>query len=87
MEVPIIVSSVPVELESIVKRDDGILLREPYRGIERAFEILANMPDDFMLERDDPTVSIRKLNCRDWDTTFTALAGRRYTFVERSPRC
>ncbi len=33
------------------------------------------------------TVSIRKLNCRDWDTTFTAQAGRRYTFVERSPRC
>ena len=29
------------ELE-IVKRDDGILLREPYRGIERAFEILAD---------------------------------------------
>ncbi|MBK6729388.1 MAG: AbrB/MazE/SpoVT family DNA-binding domain-containing protein [Xanthomonadales bacterium] len=38
----------------IVRRDDGILLREPYRGIERAFEILSNMPDDFMLERDDP---------------------------------
>lgn len=33
------------------------------------------------------TVSIRKLDCRDWDTTFTAQAGRRYTFVERSPRC
>jgi len=33
------------------------------------------------------TLSIRKLNCRDWDTTFTAQAGRRYTFVERSPRC
>jgi serine/threonine-protein kinase len=33
------------------------------------------------------TLSIRKRNCRDWDTTFTAQAGRRYTFVERSPRC
>ena len=32
-------------------------------------------------------LSIRKLNCRDWDTTFTTLAGRRYTFAERSPSC
>jgi hypothetical protein len=32
-------------------------------------------------------LSIRKVGCRDWDTTFTTLAGRRYTFAERSPRC
>jgi hypothetical protein len=31
--------------------------------------------------------SVRRINCRDWDTTFTGLAGRRYTFVERSPTC
>jgi len=44
----------------IVKVDDGILLREPYRGIERAFEILANLPDDFLLERDDPPPQKRR---------------------------
>jgi hypothetical protein len=33
------------------------------------------------------TIAVKKLNCRDWDTTFTATAGRRYTFVERSPTC
>ena len=33
------------------------------------------------------SIAVRKLNCRDWDTTFTTLAGRRYTFLERSPRC
>jgi hypothetical protein len=33
------------------------------------------------------SLSIRKIGCRDWDTTFTTLAGRRYTFAERSPRC
>ncbi len=32
-------------------------------------------------------IAVKKVNCRDWDTTFTALAGRRYTFVERSPTC
>ncbi len=32
-------------------------------------------------------LSIRKIGCRDWDTTFTSLAGRRYTFAERSPSC
>ena len=32
-------------------------------------------------------LSIRKIGCRDWDTTFTTLAGRRYTFAERSPSC
>lgn len=47
------------ELE-IVKREDGLLLREPSRGLERAFEILANMPDDFMLERDDPPPQKRR---------------------------
>lgn len=33
------------------------------------------------------SISVRRINCRDWDTTFTGLAGRRYTFVERSPTC
>ena len=33
------------------------------------------------------TVSVKRVSCRDWDTTFTALANRRYTFGERSPIC
>lgn len=33
------------------------------------------------------SVSVRKVNCRDWDTTFTASAGRRYSIGERSPGC
>lgn len=33
------------------------------------------------------SVSVRRLNCRDWDTTFTATAGRRYSIGERSPGC
>ncbi|MFN0099307.1 MAG: serine/threonine-protein kinase [Gemmatimonadaceae bacterium] len=33
------------------------------------------------------SVSIRRVNCRDWDTTFTASAGRRYSIGERSPGC
>lgn len=47
------------ELE-IVRRDDGLFLREPYRGLERAFDILANLPDDFMPERDDPLPQKRR---------------------------
>ncbi len=33
------------------------------------------------------SLSVRRINCRNWDTTFTSLPGRRYTFVERSPTC
>ena len=33
------------------------------------------------------SVSVRKQNCVAWDTTFTPVTGRRYTFVERSPKC
>ncbi len=32
-------------------------------------------------------VQVRKVNCRDWDTTFTPVTGRRYSFMERSPTC
>jgi antitoxin VapB len=31
----------------IFRRGDEIVLREKPRGLERAFEILANLPDDF----------------------------------------
>lgn len=35
------------ELE-IFRRGDEIVLREPSKGLARAFEILAGLPDDFM---------------------------------------
>jgi antitoxin VapB len=37
------------ELE-IFRRGDEIVLREPAQGLERAFEALANLPEDFMAE-------------------------------------
>lgn len=42
------------ELE-IFRRGDEIVLREPSRGLSRAFELLAKLPDDFLPEgrRDD----------------------------------
>jgi hypothetical protein len=33
------------------------------------------------------SIQVKRVGCRDWDTTFTALAGKRYTLEERSPRC
>ncbi len=35
------------ELE-IFRRGDEIILREPSKGLARAFELLADLPDDFM---------------------------------------
>ncbi|MEO6264758.1 MAG: type II toxin-antitoxin system VapB family antitoxin [Luteimonas sp.] len=35
------------ELE-IFRRGDEIVLREPAKGLSRAFELLANLPDDFL---------------------------------------
>jgi antitoxin VapB len=37
------------ELE-IFRRGDEIILREPTKGIERAFELLTKLPDDFLSE-------------------------------------
>ena len=37
------------ELE-IFRRGDEIVLREPSKGLGRAFELLANLPDDFIAE-------------------------------------
>jgi antitoxin VapB len=34
----------------IFRRGDEIVLREKGKGLERAFEILANLPDDFLPE-------------------------------------
>jgi antitoxin VapB len=45
----------------IFRRGDEIVLREKARGLARAFEILANLPDDFMAEgRKDPPPQSRK---------------------------
>ena len=32
------------------RRGDEIVLREPAKGLARAFELLANLPDDFLAE-------------------------------------
>ena len=37
------------ELE-ILRRGDEIVLREPAKGLARAFELLSNLPDDFLAE-------------------------------------
>lgn len=43
------------ELE-IFRRGEEIVLREPAKGLSRAFELLADLPDDFLPEgrRDTP---------------------------------
>lgn len=43
------------ELE-IFRRGDEIVLREPVKGLARAFELLTRLPDDFLAEgrRDAP---------------------------------
>jgi antitoxin VapB len=45
----------------IVRRGGEIVLREKTQGMDRAFEILANLPEDmFELERDDAPPQGRK---------------------------
>jgi len=34
----------------IFRRGDEIVLREPAKGLARAFELLADLPDDFLAE-------------------------------------
>lgn len=43
------------ELE-IFRRGDEIVLREPAKGLGRAFELLASLPDDFLADgrQDEP---------------------------------
>jgi antitoxin VapB len=42
------------ELE-IFRRGDEIVLREPGKGLSRAFDLLAALPDDFMADGRDDT--------------------------------
>jgi antitoxin VapB len=44
----------------IFRRGDEIVLREKTKGLARAFEILASLPDDFLIDRDDPPPQKRK---------------------------
>ena len=43
----------------IFRRGEEVVLREKSRGLERAFELLAGLPDDFFAEgrKDDPPQS------------------------------
>ena len=42
--------SVRSKVLEIFRRGDEIVLREPAKGLGRAFELLANLPDDFLAE-------------------------------------
>jgi len=47
--------SVKSKVLEIFRRGDEIVLREPAKGLTRAFELLTNLPDDFLADgrRDD----------------------------------
>ena len=42
--------SVKSKVLEILRRGEEIVLREPGRGLERAFEVLTELPDDFFAE-------------------------------------
>ncbi len=42
--------SVKSKIVEILRRGDEIVLREPGKGLERAFEVLTELPDDFFAE-------------------------------------
>lgn len=42
--------SVKSKIVEILRRGDEIVLREPGKGIGRAFEVLTELPDDFFAE-------------------------------------
>jgi len=48
--------SVKGKVLEIFRRGDEIVLREPARGLARAFELLADLPEDFLTEgrKDSP---------------------------------
>jgi antitoxin VapB len=47
--------SVKSKVVEILRRGDEIVLREPGKGLGRAFEALAELPDDFFADgRQDP---------------------------------
>jgi len=42
--------SVSSKVLEIFRRGDEIVLREPTQGLTRAFELLSDLPDDFLAE-------------------------------------
>jgi antitoxin VapB len=44
----------------IFRRGDEIVLREPPQNLARAFELLCELPDDFLEERGDPPPQSRE---------------------------
>ena len=42
--------SVKSKVLEIFRREDEIVLREPGKGLARAFELLTKLPDDFLAE-------------------------------------
>ena len=42
--------SVRSKVLEIYRRGDEIVLREPAKGLARAFELLVDLPDDFLVE-------------------------------------
>jgi antitoxin VapB len=42
--------SVRSKMLEIFRRGDEIVLREPARGLSRAFELLSQLPDDFLAD-------------------------------------
>jgi len=42
--------SVRSKVLEIFRRGDEIVLREPAKGLARAFELLSNLPEDFLAE-------------------------------------
>jgi antitoxin VapB len=54
--------SVKSKVFEILRRGDEIVLREPGKGLGRAFEVLAELPDDFFAEgRPDPLPQHREV--------------------------
>jgi antitoxin VapB len=44
----------------ILRQGGDVILREVPRGLERAYELIASLPDDFLEELDDPPPQERK---------------------------
>jgi antitoxin VapB len=55
--------SVSSKVLEIFRRGDEIVLREPTQGVARAFELLSELPDDFLSEgrRDSPPQTLEEL--------------------------
>jgi antitoxin VapB len=58
----------------IFRRGDEIVLREKRKGLVRAFEILANLPDDFLPDarRDTPPQKREGIYGQQGETAFIA---------------